>query len=128
VLQQPHYSNIPVIPIKASSAASEVEIYANKRAELFYRLKGMLEDEGSMFDDDELVGELSAQKFIITTGGKLQLIPKKDIKESLGRSPDKADAMALSCAEIIVTEEEILATHERRFDQMETYETDTGSW
>lgn len=128
ILQLSHYSNLPVIPVKASSTASNQEVYANKRAELFYRLKGMLEDEGSMIDDDELIGELSAQKFVITPGGKLQLIPKKDIKESLGRSPDKADAMALCCAEIIITEEEILATHERRFDHLDGEDTEVGSW
>ena len=113
ILRQDHYSHMPVIPVKGSSSAIESEIYFNKRSELFFRLKGLLEDEGRMQDNDALIGELSAQKFKISMGGKLQLVSKEDIKEELGRSPDMADAMALCCAEIVVTEEDVEEANKR---------------
>ncbi len=100
-LNQPHLKSIPVVPVKVSESADDMLVYDNKRAELFYRLKSALIDEGKMFDNDMAIGELSAQRFIITEKGKLRIIPKKDIKEILGRSPDIADAMALTCADII---------------------------
>ena len=94
---RPVYKNVPVVPVKVSWAADDTDLYFNKRTELYYRLKEALEDEGRLMHDDSMVGELSAQEFTFTTKGQLQLIPKKDIKESLGRSPDIADAMALTC-------------------------------
>jgi hypothetical protein len=100
-LNQPHFKSIPVIPVKVSESADDPTVYGNKRAELYYRLKEALVDEGKMFDNDMALGELSAQRFFITEKGKLMLVPKKDIKEALGRSPDIADAMALTCADII---------------------------
>lgn len=128
ILRMDHYSHLPVVPVKGSSSAIESEIYLNKRSELFFRLKGMLEDEGRMMDDDSVIGELSAQKFKISTGGKLQLLPKEEIKEELGRSPDQADAMALCCAEIIVTEEDIEEANTRYHTEFEEDTGGYGSW
>lgn len=117
-MRQPHYSNIPVVAVKVSETADDSEVYENKRAELYYRLKQALEDEGRMVDDDALVGELSAQRFEITTRGRIKLIDKKIIKEALGRSPDRSDAMALTCARIIVTSEEVDRIHQRGYEDI----------
>lgn len=91
------YVHINVISVKGSRSATKSEIYYNKRTELYYRLKAVLEDEGRMFDDDGAVGELAAQKFVLSDTGKLKAIPKQKIKEELGRSPDVAEAMSLTC-------------------------------
>ncbi|ADV46430.1 terminase large subunit domain-containing protein [Nitratifractor salsuginis] len=94
-----------VIGVKGSNSASNSEKYHNKRAEWYYNLKDLLED-GKIPDDDELVGELMAQKYQISSTGKIQLVEKKEIKKELGRSPDKADACALTCERMIYVEEE----------------------
>jgi len=89
-----------VIPVKASNRASDDEKYHNRRAEWYFRLKDILLD-GKLPDDDELVGELMAQRYKISPQGKLIVIPKDEIKKELGRSPDKADACSLTCHDIL---------------------------
>lgn len=91
-----------VVGVKASNKADDDKTYFNKRSEWYYLLKEMLED-GKLPDDDELVGELMAQRYFISNDGRIQLIPKKDIKNELGRSPDKADACAICCNSLIHT-------------------------
>lgn len=103
-LNEPQYSDIPVVAVKVSNAAVNSEVYNNLRTELYYRLKSVLEDEGKMFDDDDTIGELAAHRFTFTERGKLQATHKKDIKVELGRSPDTADAMVLTCYGIIPSE------------------------
>lgn len=129
-MRMDHYANIPVIPVKNSERADDAEVYENKRAELYYRLKAALEDEGKMVNDDSLIGELSAQRFKITTKGKLILVPKTEIKEVLGRSPDKSDAMALTCASVVVTDEEVERIHNRGYEDsgFGAYEGEVASW
>lgn len=100
-LKQAHYKAIPTIAVKGSESADDPNVYGNKRAELYYKLKYALEDEGKMFNDDFAIGELSAQRFFINEKGKLMIVPKKVIKEELGRSPDISDAMSLTCAKIV---------------------------
>ena len=93
-----------VVGVKGSNQATDSKKYHNKRAEWYYTLKEMLED-GKIPDDDELVGELMAQKYKISSTGKLQLVEKDEIKKELGRSPDKSDALALTCERMIYVEE-----------------------
>ena len=97
VLRMPHYSYIPAVSVKVSNSAVDKEIYFNLRTELYYKLKEALEDEGKMFDDEDAIGELSAQRFEFSERGQLKAIKKDLIKEELGRSPDISDAMALTC-------------------------------
>lgn len=122
------YAHIHVVAVKGSRAATKSEIYHNKRTELFYRLKEVLEDEGKMFDDDGAVGELAAQRFVFSDTGKLKAIPKQQIKEELGRSPDVADAMAMTCETEIPA---AAAEYDELMDPEYMYieeEEDTGSW
>ena len=93
-----------VVGVKASNQATDSKKYHNKRAEWYYTLKEILQD-GRIPDDDELIGELMAQKYKISSTGKLQLVEKDEIKKELGRSPDKSDAMALTCERMIYIEE-----------------------
>ena len=97
--------------VKASNTATDYKTYENKRAEWYYTLSEIIAD-GKLPDDDELLGELMANKYKISTTGKLQLIDKKEIKNELGRSPDKADALAMCCEsfsalDVLAAEEEI---------------------
>lgn len=128
-LNEADFTHIPAISIKVSESADRSDIYLNKRAELYYELKRVLEDEGKMFNDDTAIGELSAQRFEITQKGVIKIIDKKIIKENLGRSPDIADAMALCCSPFVTTDEEVFEYHDRevRGDYMDG-DADYGSW
>jgi hypothetical protein len=79
---------------------------ANKRIEIYKRLAQKMEHL-SLPDDDELVGELSAIRYIINEKGMMALEKKEDTKKRLGRSPDKADAVALTYYEDVLTDEEL---------------------
>ncbi len=100
-----------VIGVKASHTADDSDTYQNKRAEWYYKLEEALED-AKLPDDDELVGELMAQRYFINTYGKIQLVDKKQIKKDLGRSPDKADAFAISMNTMIYDE----SVYEEEYD------------
>lgn len=70
--------------------------YQNKRAELYFRLKGELE-RGLYGLTPELKKELSMTRYVQSASGKLLIIPKAEIRTNLGHSPDTADALALTC-------------------------------
>lgn len=73
----------------------------NLRAEAYFRLREALDPASGkptllLPDDPELLSEICATRWKEISGGKVQLESKDDIKERLGRSPDKADAVAMS--------------------------------
>ena len=79
-----------------SMKAEEVKVYQNKRAEMYFNLKKFIESGGKIPNDKELKEELLALRYFFNaTSGKIQLIGKDDLKEILGRSPDKSDSVAL---------------------------------
>lgn len=67
--------------------------YANFKAYMWFTVKG-LADVGkvSLPDDPLLIEELLETKYFINKRGKIQIEAKEDIKERIGRSPDRADA------------------------------------
>jgi len=46
--------------------------------------------------DEALFDELAAIRWRATSNGKIQIEPKDDLKNRLGRSPDRADAVVLA--------------------------------
>ncbi len=73
--------------------------FMNMRAELFWRLREALAPEAetplALPQDPELMQELTAARWSVQVSG-IKIEPKDDIKKRLGRSPDKADAVALA--------------------------------
>lgn len=76
--------------------ASDQKSYANKRAEMYFNLRKGIEEHGLSGINEELERELKATKYKLNSANKIQIIPKDEIKLNLGRSPDYADALALS--------------------------------
>lgn len=71
--------------------------YFNKRSEMYFELAKWIKGGGALPDDKELAEELAAATYTYQ-GDKFRLCDKDDIKELIGRSPDKADALALTFA------------------------------
>jgi hypothetical protein len=77
--------------------------YRNRRTEIYFELKrhisngltisGMSQEERKMLEV-----ELYATEYHIDNQTNFALVKKADIKKAIGRSPDIADALALSCA------------------------------
>jgi len=76
--------------------------FANKRAELFWKLREALEPDNlhaiSLPPDERLLADLAAARWKLTARG-IQVEAKVDIIKRLGRSPDRADAVALALCE-----------------------------
>jgi len=94
------------IPVKFSAHARHVSDetgqrqFLNVRAACYWKLRDALDPAfGATLclpPDDELLEELCEMAYETNSSGKIQMEKKKDIKERIGRSPDKADALALT--------------------------------
>lgn len=91
-----------VIAINGAARARSAN-FANRRAELYWALREALNPEGpSPLSISRRFGELARELTEIcygfTSQGRIQVEPKEAIRSRLGRSPDEADALALSFA------------------------------
>jgi phage terminase large subunit len=71
------------------------ERYKNRRAEMWFQMAEWVKSGGWLPNVQELIAELSTPTYTFV-GGKFQLEPKEQVKQRLGRSPDLADALALT--------------------------------
>lgn len=71
--------------------------YLNKRAEIWFAMAQWVKEGGALPPVPELVAELTVPTYSFH-GDKFQIEDKDQIKERLGRSPDLADALALTFA------------------------------
>lgn len=78
--------------------------YVNKRAEMWDNVLTYLSQDLPVIlpPDEKLFADLTAVNKKYDSMGRLQLEGKEDIKKRLGRSPDRADALALTFAEPVV--------------------------
>lgn len=77
--------------------------FRNRRAEMYWRLREALDPAApvpiALPPDPELLADLTAVRYKVVTMGKLaalQMLSKDEIREMLGRSPDKGDAVAMT--------------------------------
>jgi len=96
---------LPIVNGKVSMSADD-DRYDRKRTEMYFNLKNWLENGGRLPPDDELMEELVAVTYSFTENGKLRIAKKSDMKEVLGRSPDKADSVALNFFTTIIPQSE----------------------
>lgn len=94
-LRQMGYS---VMEVNFGQSAQNKERYANIRAEMYFKLLDWMKQGGSIPDEPKLKSELTVTEYKFTSAGKIILQPKEEIKSLTGRSPDRADALALTFA------------------------------
>lgn len=77
--------------------------FRNMRAEMYWRLREALDPTAAnpiaLPPDQELLADLTAVRYkVVTLGGgtAIQMRSKDEIREALGRSPDKGDAVAMT--------------------------------
>ena len=74
------------------------EHYEDISTYMWATIKTLMENkEISIENDEELVAQFSVRKYSITSNGKIVLESKKTMKARGIKSPDRADAVALSC-------------------------------
>ena len=72
--------------------------YANKRAEMWGEMASWIKSVGSLPDVAELKADLCQTSYDYDAAGRLRLEPKEKLKARTGKSPDLADALALTFA------------------------------
>ncbi len=95
-LHQLGYRNVIEVPFGGS--ASRPGQYANRRAEMWHRLARWIESEGILPNLPELKMDLCQVCYDYDASGRMRLESKEKIKERTGKSPDLADALALTFA------------------------------
>ena len=83
-------------PINVQFAAPALDPrYANRRAEIWYAMAQWVQDGGALPPLPEMVAELTTPTYVFHKG-KFLLEDKDQVKKRIGRSPDLADALALT--------------------------------
>ena len=85
------------IGLNGSNSPNNVELYLNKRVEVFDGLRQRFADgDISIPNDPELISQLASLTYKYNARGQLQLESKDQIRSTGRQSPDKADAIALA--------------------------------
>jgi len=92
-----------VAAVNFGASAWEPRQYANMRAQCYWGLRDALRPDVAAplaipAKFGRLCSELASVEWSVTSGGKILLEPKKTLKQRIGRSPDHADALALTYA------------------------------
>lgn len=86
------------IEIDTKSGKEAAEHYNNLTTHMWACLRDLLESGDLVIEDDEeTVAQTSSRKYTMASNGKLEIEPKKEMKKRGLDSPDRADALALSC-------------------------------
>lgn len=98
-----------VLPVVASEGSTSRDRtgnlrFRNKRAEMYWRMREALDPTAehpiALPPDQELLGDLAAVRYKVVSMGQdlagIQIRDKDEIREVLGRSPDKGDAVAMT--------------------------------
>jgi len=74
--------------------------FLNSRAAAWWKMRELLDPANAptlaLPPDDQLIGDLCAPKWSITSAGKVQIESKDDLRKRLGRSTDVGDAVVMS--------------------------------
>ncbi|PKB71427.1 MAG: hypothetical protein BZY87_06130 [SAR202 cluster bacterium Io17-Chloro-G6] len=90
----------PVKGINVARRASQETIFANVRAEGYWRLKELFASgQIAIPNDHQLMGELAALRYSYDSQGRVQMESKDAMRQRGLPSPDKADALMLAFLE-----------------------------
>ncbi len=100
--------------------------YLNKRTEMYHNLADAIKKGAYTPYDANLEEELLAVTYSLTEKGLIKLCPKDEIKDVIGRSPDKADSVALSYYENYPPKKNIDETE--RINHEQSHHIPQGAW
>ena len=97
-----HNSNLQVYTLETSTGmyCTTNTVHKNCRSASWWHLRELLDPAAesgiALPKDDMLTGDLVAPHWKVTSGGKIQVEAKEDIKERIGRSTDYGDAVVMA--------------------------------
>lgn len=110
VKREEKLNRMVVVPVNAAGKVPEetvgdekqraCDIYDNMTTYLWGTVKELLiAEELSLQNDNDMVAQFSCRKYRLTSRGKMLLESKEEMKKRGINSPDRADAVSLSCYE-----------------------------
>jgi len=113
-----------IVPVNFGSTASDSSTFANKRAEIWWRLMLHIhEDDGpvDLPDSNALQKDLmSMPEAVGTPSGKKKFPLKAEIKKTLGCSPDIGDGYALTHTSYVMRDEAVTGNIKKKNDALVT--------
>lgn len=91
-------SRVRYYPIDFGSKASDAKTYANKRVEMWGRMREWLK-EGAIPRSADVMTQMIAPEFYFNDRQQIVLERKSDIKDRIGMSPDAVDSLCLTFAD-----------------------------
>lgn len=102
--------NVPVIGINNAERARDPERYENKRAECWHLMAEWFADQPCRIPNNSaLISDICAPEPRVSSNGRKLVEKKEDMKKRGIRSPDGADALALTFAEPVMRRPSTLA-------------------
>ena len=90
---------LPVRGINVGESPSMGDTYTNLRAELWFKMRGWLEQRGAKLPKNEqLIAELTSIRYSFVSSGKMKAESKDEMRKRGLASPDLADAVCLTLA------------------------------
>ena len=96
-----------LVGVRASDkAVRQPQVYDRLRDELCANLEAWFRDGGAIIEDSKLEAELHSLEWKQQANGRLKVTPKDLLRKTLGRSPDRYDALALAAWEPLALRDE----------------------
>jgi hypothetical protein len=96
-----------VVGVQASESADEDDLYYNKRAECWVRMRDWFAAKPVRIpDDDSMQADIVEPGYTYDSHSRIKIEKKEDIKKRGGLSPDIADALSITFAENVQPVEE----------------------
>ncbi|MGI5223517.1 hypothetical protein [Actinoallomurus sp. CA-142502] len=113
-----------VVDMQSGAAAINSEKFANARAEWWWGLRQRFEagDIDIAADDDELAAQLGTVKFKYTARGQVLIESKDDMRKRGLPSPDRADAVMLAKAHVVVPPTDDVVEGQDLDEDLDAYE------
>lgn len=116
--------NFKVVEVPFGGRANNSDLFANRRTEMWWEMAQWVKRGGAIPPNTILQSDLGAPTYAYNSAGKIILESKDRIKERLGRSPDLADALALTFAAPV--RPKLDKTFERQLYHEEDYDPDAA--
>lgn len=101
VKREQRLRRMEIVPVNFGSAAPNDDFgksYEGITTYMWAVVRSLIEkNELQLCNDEDLIAQLSVRKYSISSHGKIYLEKKKEMKDRGLKSPDRADALALSC-------------------------------
>lgn len=95
--EQGYKIKFEIVEIHGSGKPRQPAKFKNLRAEVHWALRDVL-DSVALPHDPELRAQLLSIRYKINSAGQIEIVPKEEIKEKLGRSPDRAEGIIYALA------------------------------